>query len=484
MPYFTITDFAAGLDLRRSALTAPPGTLRELLNAHVTPGGEIEKRFAFIPFFTVPPESKGLIELQGKLYTFVPGGSDTTDPTDPWEVGTMQLDCDSIEQIIDYDYFTNEQPDGSSKSSAFVVAYVDGNLTDAVHFYDGVRVPDAEGLYVRTYKNKIFSVAGALLHFSADGDPTIWDDLADATAGFIDLGIGDSDMSDAIALEVYYDKLAILSKTATQLWVIDPDPVQTNYAQTLRQAGTVAPQSVLSYGSGDVLYVAPDGIRSLRARNASLAASVSDVGSPLDPVMQGLFRANGEPFMNKIISIVQPVTGRFWVILPDRVYILSAFPGPKITAWSQYNPSVDIDGDDVQFSITAACQHRQHIVVRDENNNIIAYGGADDTSVNYDSCPVSVVFPYLTGTDKAATQKTFHGIDAAASGVWDVYVGLNPEDETAEDYVGQIIGASFMQGRQAMEGRSTHISMRLRSTKPGPLTLSNLVVHFDTAEAS
>ena len=32
MPYFTITDFAAGLDLRRSILTAPAGTLRSLKN--------------------------------------------------------------------------------------------------------------------------------------------------------------------------------------------------------------------------------------------------------------------------------------------------------------------------------------------------------------------------------------------------------------------------------------------------------------------
>lgn len=474
MPYFTITDFAAGLDLRRSALTAPAGTLRKLTNCHVTPGGEIEKRFAFVPFFSVPANSKGLLELQGKLYTFVPGGSTTTDPVGPWDVGTMELNCSSIEQIIDYDFFVNK---------VFVVAYVDGNTTDPVHFFDGIVVPDAHGLYVRTYKNKIFSVEKNLLWFSADGDPTVWDDLADPTAGFIDLGIGDSDMSDAQALEVYYDKLAIFSKTASQLWVIDPDPVQTNYAQTLRQAGTVAPQSVLSYGSGDVLYVAPDGIRSLRARNASLAASVSDVGSPLDPIMQALFRAQGEPFMSQIISILQPVTGRFWVILPDRVFILSAFPGPKISAWSQYMPSVEVDGVDVQFSITAACTHRQHVIVRDTNNTIISYGGADDTGIWMDACPVEVEFPFLSG-DKPATQKSYHGIDAAATGQWSVYAATNPEDETAEDYLGEIIGASFMQGRFAIEGRSTHISMRLRSAVDGPLTLSNLSVHYDGAEQS
>jgi hypothetical protein len=35
LPYFTITDFAAGLDLRRSELTAPAGTLRSMTNCHV-----------------------------------------------------------------------------------------------------------------------------------------------------------------------------------------------------------------------------------------------------------------------------------------------------------------------------------------------------------------------------------------------------------------------------------------------------------------
>lgn len=474
MPYFTIADFAAGLDLRRSALTAPAGTLRKLLNCHVTPGGEIEKRFAFVPFFSAPAGSQGLIEMQGKLYTFIPGGSATTDPATTWSVGTMQLNCSSIDKILDYDFFDKK---------AFVIAYVNGDTANPVHFYDGVIVPDAQGKYCRTYKNKIFSVDQGLLFFSGDGEPTIWDDTIDASAGFIDLSLGDSDMSEATALEVYYDKLAILSKTATQLWVIDPDPLQTNYAQTLRQAGTVAPQSVLAYGSGDVLYLAPDGIRSLRARNASLAASVSDVGSPLDPVMQGLFRQFGEPFMENVISLLQPVTGRFWVILPDRVYILSAFPGPKITAWSEYHPSVEVAGEDQQFTIVAAATHRQHVIVRASDGTIYSYGGADDTGITHDSCPVEIVFPFLTG-DKPATEKGYQGLDAAATGEWDVYAATNPEDEVSEDYLGKLIGPSFMQGRFAIEGRSTHVSLRLRNNTPGPATLSNISLHFQGAQQS
>ena len=460
MAYFTITDFAAGLDLRRSSLTAPAGTLRSLRNLHVTPGGEIEKRFAFVPFATVDPTSRGLVEVNQKLYVFGPGGPGTIEPPADWTVGTLKLDTNTIEEIIDYDLFDNK---------VFVVITTDssGNL---LRCYDGVQVPSATGRYIRTYKTKIFGVDGAILSFSAVGDPTDW---AGTGAGFIDLSLEDSDMTDCVALEAYYNQLAIFSSTACQLWNIDPDPLQTQYQQTLRQAGTVAWRSVVGYGSGDVIYVAPDGIRSLRARNASLAASVSDIGSPLDPVMQDLFRQYGAPYMSQAIAVLQPVTGRFWIILPDRIFILSALPGPKITAWSEYDPG---------FTITAAAVYHRHVVVRDDQNNIYAYGGPTDTGVVYDSSGVEIIFPFHAGDEHAAaTFKRFHGLDAACEGEWDVYASYDPTTE-AEDYIGKLIGPTFLQGRIPMEGHGTHISLRLRSAVDGPLTLSNMIVHYDPAE--
>jgi hypothetical protein len=48
MRYVIIENFKYGLDSRRLAMTSQPGTLAVLENAHVTPGGEIEKRKAFV----------------------------------------------------------------------------------------------------------------------------------------------------------------------------------------------------------------------------------------------------------------------------------------------------------------------------------------------------------------------------------------------------------------------------------------------------
>jgi len=475
LPYFTITDFAAGLDLRRSELTAPAGTLRSMTNCHVTPGGEIEKRMAFVPFWTVDPSSKGLVEVNQKLYTFGPNGPYKVEPpSGTWSVGVLGQQTTSIHEIIDYDLFDN---------MVFVILWK--NSAGAVgRYYNGADLPLARGFYCRTYKNKMYTVEGSILYFSAIGNAGDWSGLSPPATNYIDLSMGDSDMTDSVALEVYYDKLAIFSSTAVQLWIMDPDFTKNQYVQTLRQAGTTAWRSVMQYGSGDVMYLSHSGVRSLRARNSSLAAAVSDIGSPLDPLLQDLFRTMGVSWMSGTIALLQPVTGRFWIImagskanddapLTSKIYVLSAFPGPKITAWSEY---------DAGFVITAACIHNNHVIVRDDQNVVYAYGGISDFGPVYDDCPVELIFPFHAG-EQVATAKTFTGLDATCAGIpWQVSTAFNVEDPTAEDYVGEFNGTTFAQGRFAIQGHSTHMSLRLRSSEPGPQTLSNMVVHYQVAE--
>jgi hypothetical protein len=178
--------------------------------------------------------------------------------------------------------------------------------------------------------------------------------------------------------------------------------------------------------------------------------------------------------MSGTISILQPVTGRFWVILPDRIYILSAFPGPKITAWSEYDPGI---------KITAAAIHNNRVVVRDDQNTIYAYGGISDEGPVYDDCYTELIFPFHAG-DQVATFKSFTALDATCAGVpWDVYGAFNVEDFDAEDFFGSFDQATFLQGRFEIHGHSTHMSLRLRSRSPGPQTLSNMIVHYQTGES-
>src|SRR5580765_1157819 len=110
--YWEIKDFAAGMDLRKSPITAPAGTLRVLTNAHVTPGGEIEKRSAFVHRGTADPSSFGLVSIDGLLYTLTTGGAyapagpiDTS--SGAIQVGNIALpSAVGLSDVIDWDLYS------------------------------------------------------------------------------------------------------------------------------------------------------------------------------------------------------------------------------------------------------------------------------------------------------------------------------------------------------------------------------------------
>ena len=67
MSYFIVADFKGGLNTTKLPVTAAPGTLRTLSNAHITRGGEIEKRRAFVSWKTLPAGTVGLAGLSGQI---------------------------------------------------------------------------------------------------------------------------------------------------------------------------------------------------------------------------------------------------------------------------------------------------------------------------------------------------------------------------------------------------------------------------------
>ena len=70
MPYVLVEDFRGGLDSRRTNVTSVPGSLVQLTNAHITRGGEIEKRRAFVKLADLPSDTMGLAAAGGQIYTF------------------------------------------------------------------------------------------------------------------------------------------------------------------------------------------------------------------------------------------------------------------------------------------------------------------------------------------------------------------------------------------------------------------------------
>lgn len=313
-----------------------------------------------------------------------------------------------------------------------------------------------------------------------------------AGRGFINLGTQDADSEKLTALEVYYDKLAVFSTQAIQIWAVDPDPLQNAYQQLLRGSGTHAPASPLQYGTGDVLFLDHSGVRSMKARDSSNSASVSDIGSPIDSIIAQLTIDLGVDWMANAVSVLEPYVGRFWLVLPDRIYVLSYFPGPKISAWSQFT---------LPFTVQYVVQSAGRILFRDTSNQLWVYGGANGNVYGDSASRVEVRLPYLDGK-KPGHNKQFLGFDVTLSGVWEARVSYdynNPasieeadaQNPTSEESLGTFSKPSWIDGRAEMVGVASHFSLRFYAaagTSPGnggdkEATISNCAAHYEMADA-
>lgn len=130
MAYLVIENFVGGLDTRRHILTSKPGSVVELRNAHVTRGGEVEKRKVFELYKTLPAGTFGLNVCGNKLFTF---GSENLSVPSPINYRRLQHP-DSIFPMTKLVSFT------TYGGKPFVIAeFSDGNR---YAFYDGVIVND------------------------------------------------------------------------------------------------------------------------------------------------------------------------------------------------------------------------------------------------------------------------------------------------------------------------------------------------------
>jgi hypothetical protein len=468
--YYVVEDFKAGMDLRKSAVTAPAGTLRLLRNAVITPGAEIEKRMAFVPWRSWQGDDPvlGMVSRNGKTYLVVPGASGIVEPVGD-TVGYVRIPNPTgktLAELIDWDLF----------DSKFFLVVKDS--TGATYgYFDQVQVTDAgfgASDYIRTYRSKMYALDGRYLRFSAVGDPKVWTAPTDVSngAGFIDLSAQDADSTNLVALEVYYGNMAIFSDLSTQIWKLDPDDTANAFQQLLRQTGCIARHTLTQYGSGDVLYLSSFGIRSLRARDIAQTATVTDIGTPLDKMVQHLIQERGTEWFAKARALLQPRAGRLWLVLQDRVLVLSTFQEPTVTAWSIFD--FDTFGD--SFRVVDSVVADPHVVLRGNDGWLYRYGGRGLDK--YDNCMAEVITPFLA-LDAPGLYKNYSGFDAACEGTWNVSIALEPAAPDAELEIGVYTNSTFMGGAARMPGSSTHISLRLRTDEVGPATLGKLVIHYD-----
>lgn len=469
MPYYVVENFAAGVDTRKQPWAAPPGTLREALNVHVTPGGEVEKRKSFVEVADLTG-SFGLAHIGNTLYVFgtaaAPGGFPLSISGTDVTVQYVQLagGVDTPDYLRSWTVF---------QGGIHAVVSV-GAAGIPRHYYNGVYASEGIGRAVKTFKSKVFSVKVDSLNSSAVLDPTDW--TTAAGFGFLDVSTDEATATDLEGLEIYYGKMAVFGSRAILIYEVDPDWNKTFLVQSLRGIGLIARASPAQFGNGDVLFLSQTGVRSLQARDSSNSAAVSDVGSPIDQELQDLILTAAEDYYRNSRAVIEAATGRYWLSFGGFIWVLSLFPGPKVTAWTKY---LTTDAAGNAFSVQDMVSFDTHTFVRGTNDKLYLYGGT--TGQVYDASEAKIRLPHLS-MDRPADHKTFYGLDIIAQGTWTVKADFDPA-ATALTTIATIAGASPNFGRVAFDGHAPGVTFELSSVSASRARLASVIAHYDLSVA-
>lgn len=317
-----------------------------------------------------------------------------------------------------------------------------------------------------TYRGKLYTILQSLLYFSDVNDPM---NMSTDGAGFINISNHAGGSALLTGLAPYQSFIAVMSRNATQIWSVDPDPNLNRLVQVINNVGTMAPRSAVGFGESDVFFLSDSGIRSLRARDASNAAITYDVGTSIDTIVTSQIHDTDEPTVSRACGVIEPVDGRYLLAVGNTVFVYSQFPASSISAWSTYELGFNVEW----FTTLNSSMYAR------SGNRIYLYGGV--TGNEYDDSEVVVHLSCLD-TGKPPEHKSWTGIDMMADGQWKIEANFEPK--TSEfDLLGYVTDQNVSLPNFAINGAGTHISLRFTHATAEYARLSAAIIHFNPGQA-
>lgn len=323
---------------------------------------------------------------------------------------------------------------------------------------------------LRIHKNKVYAAHKASLLFSAVAEPTKWKQ-EDTGSGVIDMSSQASGFEDVNALAVYQNNLAVMARNVTQIWYVDPDPAANSQIQVLENVGTRSPGTCKGFGDSDVFFLSDTGVRSLKARDASNSAAVSDVGTPIDTLIVGAMAGLSEADITGAQAIIEPKDGRYILSLGQIMYVFSFFSSSRVSSWSTYERSLKFDW----FAKSGTKIYGR------SGNSIYLLGGDNGTTYNND--PVVVELPYIDA-GKLANWKQWTGLDLAIEGTWLVECNTDPNQPTVFQTVGTVDKHSVNEMNNAVQAWGPVFKLRFTNQASGAAKIGKILVHYKEAKAT
>jgi len=341
--------------------------------------------------------------------------------------------------------------------------------------YGASPVTDEQAAVILTHKNKMYAGAGTNTLFSVVANAALWrDNTVGATintgSGVIDMAAQSANDEPVTGLGIYQGNVGIFSRNSTQIWAMDANPGANVQLQVLDNTGTRSPKTIKSFGDLDLFYLSDSGYRSMRARDSSNAASVTDVGTPVDDIVLAQMLTLTDAQIEQATGIIEPRDGRYMSALDDTEYVFSFFSTSKISAWSTYKPG---------FVISDYTTLNGRVYAR--SGDVIYLLGGDNND-QYTEQEVVIEMPYLDART-IGHWKRWSGLDVILKGTWNVFVNTNPNRPDEWVKTATLYKSSVGQMNLAMQQFSPVLKMKFTHQGNEYACLSKIVVHYETTWA-
>lgn len=335
------------------------------------------------------------------------------------------------------------------------------------------------GITCKPYNQHMWSVTTSLLEYSAINDPTTWSNpTGNGTSGFINMTNNDANNDALIGIQQYQDRIAVYTRKNLQIWLLSVTPTDNTYVQSVQNTGALSNRSIQQYGNIDVFYLDTSGVRSVRARDASNAPAVNDVGVSIDAFIQAFTAGLTGKQIGRACSVIEPIDGRYWLAMNNRIFTYSFFPGSKISAWTYYDLTDEIGSAD----ITEMVRSGNRIYLR-SGDTILLYGGVGNTIYpNANEIIAQLQLPFLSAS-KPGTVKDIKGFDIGCTNAWSAQLLPNCADDTIQLDIGTFTQPTYgLNTFNPIQMPSPLFAINLSCSAAGPATVSNLAIHFDYDE--
>lgn len=317
---------------------------------------------------------------------------------------------------------------------------------------------------LKVHKNKMYAAHEATLLFSGVAEPTKWK-AENTGSGAVDMSSQASGFEDITAISVYQNNLAIFSQDVTQIWFVDPDPDSNQQLQVLENIGTRSPGSVAGFGDSDNFFLSDTGVRSLKARDSSNAAAISDVGTPIDTLLVDALASLTEAQVTGARAIIEPKDGRYILSLGTIMYVFSYFSTSKVSSWSTYERGFQVDW----FAKSGTKVYAR------AGNAIYLLGGSN--GVTYDNAPVVVEIPYVDG-NKLANFKDWTALDMAVEGTWLVEYNSDPNQPEVWETIATIDKHTIGELNNAVQAFAPVFKLKFTNVSSTAARIGTILVHY------